>query len=82
MEAIVNGLLTCVLTGEHTWKREVGFCTTAAGVDINQAIIAKARRWRARAMMYAMCPSSRRRPWRRCRVLRSGRATFEGCMVR
>jgi hypothetical protein len=41
MEAIVNGLLTCVLTGEHTWKREVGFCTTAAGVDINQAIIAQ-----------------------------------------
>jgi endonuclease YncB( thermonuclease family) len=41
MEAIVNGPLTCVLSGEHTWKREVGFCTTAAGVDINQAIIAQ-----------------------------------------
>ena len=31
--------LTCVLTGEKTWRREVGYCTTAAGVDINRAII-------------------------------------------
>jgi endonuclease YncB( thermonuclease family) len=41
MLAIVGtGPLTCALTGEHTWRREVGTCTTAAGVDIGQAIVA------------------------------------------
>jgi endonuclease YncB( thermonuclease family) len=39
--SIVGGSdLTCSLTGEKTYKREVGFCTTADGVDINQAVIA------------------------------------------
>jgi endonuclease YncB( thermonuclease family) len=42
MTGIVNGgALTCDLTGEKTWRREVGFCTTAAGIDINKAIIAQ-----------------------------------------
>ena len=42
MEAIVgSGDLHCTLTGEHTWKREVGYCFTADGTDINQAIIAQ-----------------------------------------
>jgi endonuclease YncB( thermonuclease family) len=40
MIGIVNGDLTCHLTGERTWKREVGYCITADGVDINEAIIA------------------------------------------
>jgi endonuclease YncB( thermonuclease family) len=41
MRGIVNGsALTCVLTGERTHRREVGFCTTAAGVDINREIFA------------------------------------------
>ena len=42
MVAIVgNSPLTCILTGEKTRKREVGFCTTADGVDINQEIISR-----------------------------------------
>jgi endonuclease YncB( thermonuclease family) len=41
MIAIVTGELSCRLTGEKTWRREVGYCTTADGVDINQAIIAQ-----------------------------------------
>jgi endonuclease YncB( thermonuclease family) len=42
MEAIVSsGDLHCTLTGEKTWKRDVGFCFTSEGVDINQAIIAQ-----------------------------------------
>ena len=41
MRGIVNGgALTCVLTGEKTHRREVGYCTTSAGVDINREIIA------------------------------------------
>jgi endonuclease YncB( thermonuclease family) len=41
MIAIVGGHeLTCSLTGERTRRREVGFCRTAAGVDIGQAIVA------------------------------------------
>jgi len=40
MIALVTGRLTCRLTGEKTHGREVGFCTTADGVDINRAIIA------------------------------------------
>ena len=35
-----NSELSCVLTGEKTHKREVGYCFTADGTDINQAIIA------------------------------------------
>jgi endonuclease YncB( thermonuclease family) len=31
--------LTCTLTGEKTWGREVGYCVTDTGVDINRAII-------------------------------------------
>ena len=34
MEGIVGeGIVTCTLTGEHTWPREVGYCTNAAGTD-------------------------------------------------
>ena len=33
--------LTCYLTGEKTYKREVGYCFTDAGVDINREIIAR-----------------------------------------
>ena len=41
MIRIVTGDLTCSLTGKKTWRREVGFCTTTAGVDIGQAIVAQ-----------------------------------------
>jgi len=40
MIALVTGTLTCRLTGEKTWGREVGYCVTIDGIDINQAIIA------------------------------------------
>src|SRR5262245_16479196 len=36
---VKGGPLTCRLTGEKTWGREVGYCTTAAGIDINRAIV-------------------------------------------
>jgi endonuclease YncB( thermonuclease family) len=40
MIKIVNGSdLRCALTGEKTHKRDVGYCFTADGVDINRAII-------------------------------------------
>ena len=39
MQTIVTGDLTCHLTGERTHKRQVGFCFTADGVDINREII-------------------------------------------
>jgi endonuclease YncB( thermonuclease family) len=40
MIEIVNGSdLTCQLTGEKTHKRDVGYCFTADGTDINRAII-------------------------------------------
>src|SRR4051812_25677403 len=39
MRAMVPGALVCDLTGEKTWGREVGFCRTPAGVDINREII-------------------------------------------
>jgi endonuclease YncB( thermonuclease family) len=41
MAALVTGKLTCRLTGEKTYGREVGYCTTANGIDINRAIIAQ-----------------------------------------
>ena len=41
MAKFVTGELTCRLTGEKTWGREVGYCTTASGIDINRAIIAQ-----------------------------------------
>jgi endonuclease YncB( thermonuclease family) len=41
MAMLVTGSLTCRLTGEKTYNREVGYCSTTAGVDINQAIIAQ-----------------------------------------
>jgi endonuclease YncB( thermonuclease family) len=41
MTMIVTGELTCRLTGEKTHRREVGYCTTAHGTDINRAIIAQ-----------------------------------------
>jgi endonuclease YncB( thermonuclease family) len=40
MVALVTGTLTCRLTGEKTYGREVGYCFTSDGTDINQAIIA------------------------------------------
>src|SRR5262245_61201436 len=40
MIALVTSELTCRLTGEKTHGREVGYCFTSDGVDINQAIIA------------------------------------------
>jgi endonuclease YncB( thermonuclease family) len=36
MTRIVTGALTCRLTGEKTWGREVGYCTTAAVIDALQ----------------------------------------------
>jgi micrococcal nuclease len=42
MIEIVNGSdLTCQLTGEKTHRREVGYCFTSEGVDINREIIAQ-----------------------------------------
>ena len=41
MMMIVTGPLSCQLTGEKTHRREVGYCVTADGTDINQAIIAQ-----------------------------------------
>ncbi len=41
MAMLVIGELTCRLTGEKTYRREVGYCTTANGTDINRAIIAQ-----------------------------------------
>ena len=41
MGTLVNGELTCHLTGERTHRREVGYCVTADGTDINKAIIAQ-----------------------------------------
>jgi endonuclease YncB( thermonuclease family) len=40
MLALVTSELTCHLTGEKTHGREVGYCTTSDGVDVNRAIIA------------------------------------------
>jgi endonuclease YncB( thermonuclease family) len=40
MLALVTSELTCHLTGEKTHGREVGYCFTSDGIDINQAIIA------------------------------------------
>ena len=40
MIGIVTSDLTCRLTGEKTYRREVGYCTTVNGTDINRAIIA------------------------------------------
>ena len=39
MATLVTGQLTCRLTGEKTYGRDVGYCTTADGTDINQAIM-------------------------------------------
>jgi len=40
MKGIVgDSELTCRLTGEKTWKREVGFCFTADGRDIGREIV-------------------------------------------
>ena len=41
MIGIVNSDLSCTLTGEKTWKREVGYCVTADGTDINKEIISR-----------------------------------------
>src|SRR5262245_38248833 len=38
MLKLVTGPLSCRLTGEKTHGREVGYCFTSDGVDINQAI--------------------------------------------
>jgi endonuclease YncB( thermonuclease family) len=40
MVALITSELTCHLTGEKTHGREVGYCFTSDGVDINQAIVA------------------------------------------
>ena len=40
MIALATSELTCHLTGEKTHGREVGYCFTSNGIDINQAIIA------------------------------------------
>ena len=39
IDIVGDSELTCRLTGERTWRREVGYCTTADGIDINRAII-------------------------------------------
>jgi endonuclease YncB( thermonuclease family) len=39
IDIVADSQLTCVLTGEKMHRRDVGYCTTADGVDINRAII-------------------------------------------
>ena len=39
MQALVPGALVCDLPGEKTCGREVGFCRTPSGLDINREII-------------------------------------------
>jgi hypothetical protein len=39
MRAIVGDWLSCDLTGEKTWRRDVGFCRNAQGQDIGEEII-------------------------------------------
>jgi endonuclease YncB( thermonuclease family) len=39
MQALVPGALVCTLTGERTYDREVGFCRTPAGLDVNREIV-------------------------------------------
>jgi endonuclease YncB( thermonuclease family) len=68
MATLVTGELTCRLTGEKTFRREVGYCTTADGTDINRAIIAQGAALACPATMTAMCLSSRRPRWRRNHV--------------
>jgi endonuclease YncB( thermonuclease family) len=41
MATLVSRELTCRLTGEKTYHREVGYCTSTDGTDINRAIIAQ-----------------------------------------
>ena len=41
IEIVGGSKLTCRLTGEKTHRREVGYCVTANGVDINREIIAQ-----------------------------------------
>ena len=37
IDIVGDAELTCVLTGEKTYRREVGYCFTSDGVDINQS---------------------------------------------
>lgn len=39
LQIVGSSELTCELTGEKTYGREVGYCTTAEGVDIGAAIV-------------------------------------------
>jgi micrococcal nuclease len=39
MERIVGKSLACDLTGEKTWRREVGFCFNDEGQDIGEEIV-------------------------------------------
>ena len=42
MRTIVGNWLRCDLTGEKTWRRDVGYlCFNAAGQDIGQEIISQ-----------------------------------------
>ena len=78
MQVIVgNSELHCTLTGEKTWKRDVGFCFTSDGVDIKPSHHRQARRWPARATAPATCPMSCRKPWRSSSVLRTACCTLE-----
>jgi endonuclease YncB( thermonuclease family) len=67
MTTLVTGQLTCRLTGEKTYRREVGYCATANGTDINRAIIAQGAAL-ACPRYGATCLSSRRQRWQRNHV--------------
>ena len=41
IDIVGDSELTCRLTGEKTHRREVGYCATSDGIDINQQIIAR-----------------------------------------
>ena len=62
MTIVDGGPLTCRLTGEKTWRREVGYCARAEGVDINREIIEQGPRWPAPGTTHATFSSSRPTP--------------------
>jgi endonuclease YncB( thermonuclease family) len=55
MAMLVTGSLTCRLTGEKAYNRDVGYCTTANGTDINQAIIAQGAALGLPTLFHPLC---------------------------
>jgi len=67
MIALVTKELTCRVTGEKTWGREVGYCVTATGIDIIRRSSPQGLPWRVRAMTIATCDTNGRTRWQRSR---------------